>query len=141
MHTLRLSCFRPWEVVPPSEHFVCRVLFSSLGGGNFLPPSEPISSPVHISAHSPSGGLQLIFRRGIQSGSNEKQIEKFVGVKHKKVKQALQSILRKLHPKGSRRMLCAYICKSINQTGFSAEHQKSINKYRPYTHVKGRLCR
>ena len=65
-------------MVPPSEHFTCRVQFSSLGGGNFLPPSEPISSPVHISAHCPSGGLQFIFRRGIQSGSNEKQIEKFL---------------------------------------------------------------
>ena len=51
---------------------------------------------MHISALCPSGGLQFIFRRGIQSGSNEKQVEKFAGVKHKKVKQALGPRLRNL---------------------------------------------
>ena len=69
--TYKLSSIKPWEAVAPSEHFACRVHFSSLGGEDFLPPSEPSLNICTAEVIGSLGGLHLIFERDIQSGSKE----------------------------------------------------------------------
>ena len=77
-------------------HFVRRVQFTTLSGAKFPPPSEPIAPTEHISVLCAPGGLHLLFGRNIQRGSTLNQVEKFVGVKYKKVEQALGLSLRNL---------------------------------------------
>ena len=69
---------------------MCGVQFSSLGGEDFLPPSEPNLNICSAEVIGSLGGLHLIFERDIQSGSN----------KHKKVKQALGLSLRSMFRAG-----------------------------------------